>query len=105
MDDKSIEFDLSKFYMFGFDFHCQKPSTVIVAKPTSIEENDILFHFNYSYHSLAECVKKENIVAIGDIENGTVYVKGWRHPFAILNQKLFDEYLASGAVELSSLSN
>lgn len=96
---KKIRFYAGQFYMFGFDYNGGTPKEVIVARPTTINDNDILFHFMYGHHSMAEYVEKKNILAVGD-DSGQVQIRGWTGRYKVINQPLFDKYVASGAIQL-----
>ena len=96
---ESIQFNLQNFYLFGFNYNGGEPDEVIVAKPTAIYEDKILFHFLYNYKSLAEDVYKKDIIAVGDI-NGTVAIAGWTGKFTIINQEIFDDLVSKGVIVL-----
>lgn len=92
------EFSMENSYMFYFKYG---PET-IVAQPTSIHGDEILFHFLRGHKSEAEFVKKEEIVAVGDVKNGTVGILGWSGRYRILNQELFDKYVKEKVIELKT---
>ena len=94
-----IQFNLEDFYLFGFNYNGEEPDEVIVAKPTAIYEDKILFHFLYNYKSLAEDVYKENIIAVGNID-GTVSIVGWTGKFTIINQEVFDDLVSKEVIVL-----
>lgn len=94
------QFDLLKTYLFGFNYNGGEPNEVIAEKPTLIHNERILFNFLYGHHSLSEFIKKEDILAVGDNNNGTVLVSGWNGKFKIINQQKFDELVERGALEL-----
>lgn len=93
-------FDLGNTYLFGYNYNGGEPTDVIAEKPTSIDENKILFNFLYGHHSLSEYVPKEDIIAVGDIVNGTTSIMGWSGKFLILNQEKFEELLKTKALQL-----
>lgn len=95
------EFSLDKSYMFYFQFGAVGP-TVIVAKPTLIKEKEILFGFMNGHKSESKFLAKEDIIAVGDYEKGTVKVLGWGGKYRILNKDLFEKYLNEGVIELKS---
>lgn len=95
------EFSLDKSYMFYFKYGVPGP-TVIVAKPTSIHQRCLLFHFMIGHKSESEDIKMEDIIAVGDYEKGTVKVLGWGGKYCILNKDLFEKYLKEGVIELKS---
>ncbi len=73
------------YIAFGFNYNGGKPDEVIVSNITCIEKNgSFLCHFLYGYHSLAEFVKPEDVLAIGDMENGTHEIKGWSGKFILI---------------------
>lgn len=72
---------------------------LIVAKPTLIEENQVLFHFSIGWKSEGEWVLKTDILAVGDRENGTVEVKGWSGKYWILNNENFQIGINDGSIE------
>ncbi len=94
-----IQFNLQDFYLFGFNYNGGEPDEVIVAKPTAIYEDKILFHFLYNYKSLTEDVYKKDIIAVGDI-NGTVAIAGWTGKYKIINQEVFDDLVSKGVIVL-----
>lgn len=94
-------FSLDNSYMFYFKFGVSDP-TVIVAKPTLIKEKEVLFGFMIGHKSESEFVTKEEIIAVGDYERGTVKVLGWSGKYRILNKDLFEKYLNEGVIELKS---
>lgn len=94
-----IQFNLEDFYLFGFNYYGGEPDEFIVAKPTAIYEDAILFHFLYNYKPLAGDVYKENIIAVGNID-GTVSIVGWTGKFTIINQEIFDDLVSKGVIVL-----
>lgn len=56
---------------------------IIVDSITSIEDKQVLVHFLYGYKSEAEWIKKEDIIAIGDM-SAKGKIKGWSGNFNIL---------------------
>lgn len=95
-------FSTQEHYMFWWPHGCLGKPTTIVEKPTSIYSDKILFHFLYGYKSESEFVKKEEIIAVGDNEKGTVEVKGWSGKYRILNQQLFNKYIEEKVIELKN---
>lgn len=93
------EFVIGKHYMFIFA-HGPLGECAIVETPTTITEEELLFHFLLGWKSEAEYVKKENIIAVGDYENGTVEILGWSGKYTILNQELFNKYITSGTIKI-----
>ena len=93
------QFSCKNYYMFGFNYNGGTPDEVIVEKPTSIDDNTILFHFDYGHKSLSEYVKKENIVAVGD-KDGAFEVAGWKGRYSVLNKQEFLKLIQSGALEI-----
>ncbi len=94
------EFIMGNYYMFIFPYGVLNRPDVIVEMPTLIYEKELLFHFLYNYKSEGEFVKKEDILAVGDKDNGTVEIKGWGGKYTILNQELFDKYVVDGIIQL-----
>lgn len=99
----NYEFAMGHYYMFIF-VHGPLGECAIVETPTKITEEELLFHFLLGLKSEAEYVKKENILAVGDYENGTVEILGWSGKYTILNQKLFNKYINSGIIKLKEKS-
>ena len=93
-------FNEQNIYLFGFNYNGGYPNEVIAQKPTSIEEDRVLFHFSYGHHSLSEFVKKEEILAVGNNQKGTVRISGWSGKFEILNHQKFDELVSNGVIKL-----
>jgi len=90
---KTIENLKSGDYIaFGFNYNGGEPNEIMVSNITSVSEYGILVHFMYGHHSLAEYVKKENIIAIGNTE-GKSKINGWNGNFDAVNpnHKLINE--------------
>ncbi|MEI6378786.1 MAG: hypothetical protein WCO55_03935 [Candidatus Falkowbacteria bacterium] len=100
MSVNTYEFATEQRYMFGFNYNGGAPTDVIVETPSLINDTQILFHFLHGHHSLGEFINKSDIIAVGDDKNGTVGVKGWSGKYVILNEKLFNQYKKTGALEL-----
>ncbi|RJQ29123.1 hypothetical protein C4565_02565 [Candidatus Parcubacteria bacterium] len=92
-------FNHQNYYMFGFNYNGGTPDEVIVEKPTSIDEEKILFHFLHGYKSVGEYINKEDIVAVGE-EDGAFEVAGWTGRYTILNKQKFIDLIKSGALEI-----
>jgi hypothetical protein len=90
---KSVE-NLAKtdYIAFGFNYNGGEPNEIIVDNITEVYPRDVLIHFLYGHKSLAEFVKKEEILAIGNIE-GEGRILGYGGRFDIINQKKIDEIL------------
>ena len=73
------------FIAFGFDYHGGKATEIMVSNITEVSEHGILCHFLYGHHSLAEYVKKDEIIAIGN-ENGKRKISGWSGNFDVVNR-------------------
>lgn len=99
---EQIVFSMDLKYMFYVQ---SLPATgkpdIVVENPSSIKPAQILFHF-YLGKAGAEWIKKEEILAVGDMQNGTVKVKGWGGKFKILNEELFNKYVKEGIIELTN---
>jgi hypothetical protein len=90
---KSIDRLTEEDYIaFGFNYNEGEPNEIIVNNITSIYEDRVLVHFLYGYKSLAEFVKKEDILAIGN-EEGEGKIKGWTGKYDILNQERINKIL------------
>jgi len=94
------QFSCKCYYMFGFNYNGGIPDEVIVEKPTSIDDDVILFHFLDGHRSVGEYVKKENIVAVGEYD-GAFEVAGWNGRYSVLNRKEFFKLIQSGALEIT----
>lgn len=68
---------------FGFNYNGGTPTEIIVDKISSIHKGEFLVHFLYGHHSLAEYIKPDNIIAIGN-PNGTGKINGWGGKYDIL---------------------
>ena len=51
-----------------------------VAPVTSVGTNDFLVHFLYGYKSIGEFIKRDEVIAIGNLE-GATKLKGWGGKF------------------------
>lgn len=96
---KSID-NLTKgdYIAFGFNYNGGQPNEIIVDNITEVYKNketveQVLVHFAYGYKSLAEFIKRDNILAIGNSQ-GKGVIKGWTGTYDILNQKKISELLA-----------
>lgn len=89
-------FSEDRHYMFFF--HDGHEKHVIVAKPTLIEEDKILFHFSLGWKSEGEWVRKSDILAVGDMESGIVEVLGWGGRYLILNNEKFQLGIGDGSI-------
>lgn len=80
------------YIAFGFDYNGGEPKEIMVSNITSISNHGILCHFLYGHHSLAEYIKIENIICIGNTE-GKSNINGWKGNFDIVNHnhKLINE--------------
>lgn len=76
--------ELTDHIAFGFNYNGGKHDTIIVSNITSISKFGILCHFMYGHHSLAEYIKPEEVLAVGDNENGTISIKGWGGKYRVL---------------------
>ena len=90
---KSVD-DLTKgnYIAFGFNYNGGKPNEIITDNITEVYEKEVLVHFLYGYKSLSEFVKKEEILAIGNLE-GKGRIFGWGGKYDILNQEKIDEII------------
>ncbi len=75
------------YIAFGFDYNGGEPSTIIVDKISKVYDDSVLVHFLYGHHSLAEEIKKDEIIAIGNLESGESELNGWGGRFDILLEK------------------
>lgn len=64
------------YIAFGFNYKGIEPKEIMVSNITEIYEDSVLTHFLYGFNSLAEFVKKEDILAIGNLENGDGKISG-----------------------------
>lgn len=72
---------------------------VVVAKPTLVNDTEILFHFSIGWKSEGEFINKSDILGVGS-EYGTTEIRGWSGKYRIINQPLFDQYVKEGKIEL-----
>lgn len=88
--------DLAKgdYIAFGFNYNGGEPNEIIVDNITEIYEDKVLVHFLYGYKSLAEFVRKEEILAIGNDETGEAEIKGWNGKYDIINPEEINKILA-----------
>jgi hypothetical protein len=70
------------YIAFPFTYNGEQVE-IIVDNITSVNDKEVLVHFLYGHHSLAEYIKKEDIIAIGDM-NANGKIKGWSGKFNIL---------------------
>ena len=84
---KTIENLKARDYIaFGFNYNGGKSTEIMVSSITEVSEHGILCHFLYGHHSLAEYVKKDEIIAIGN-ESGKSEISGWMGNFDVVNKK------------------
>jgi hypothetical protein len=79
------------YIAFGFNYNGGQPNEIIVENITEVYKNketveQVLVHFLYGYKSLAEFVKRDNILAIGNPQ-GKGVIKDWTGTYDILNQE------------------
>jgi len=79
------------YVAFPFNYNGGEADEIIVNNITSVNENrrTVLVHFLYGHHSLAEFVKFEDILAIGNNESGEDRIIGWSGKFDIVNHGHF----------------
>jgi len=70
------------YIAFPFTYNGERKE-IIVDNITSVSDKEVLVHFLYGHHSLAEYIKKEDIIAVGDM-NASGRIKGWIGTFNIL---------------------
>lgn len=77
------------YIAFLYQYSIAEDLQVEVAKITHVykEDNEVLVHFNVGHHSVGEFIKMDDIIAIGDNENGTIEFKGWNGKFRLLKDK------------------
>lgn len=81
------------YIAFGFNYNGGKPNEIIVDNITEIIEDLFIIHFTYGHHSLSEVIKKEDILAIGDLE-GTDKISGWVGNYNILQKEKLEKILS-----------
>ena len=69
---------------FGFNYHGGTPDEIMVAQISFVHNDSFIVHFLYGHHSLGETVKKTEVLAVGDSENGTIGIKGWSGKYKVL---------------------
>ena len=89
---KSVS-DLAKgdYIAFGSNFNGGEPNEIIVDCVSKILEKKVLIYFmgvTVRYE-----VKKDKILAIGNLETGEGTIKGWSGKYDILNQEEIDRIL------------
>ncbi|VVB83419.1 Uncharacterised protein [uncultured archaeon] len=91
---KSVD-DLTEgdYIAFGFNYNGPIPNEIIVSDVMDIKGDDVLVCFLYGYHSLAEVIKKENILAIRNNETGEGKIKGWSGKYDILHPRKIKQIL------------
>lgn len=72
------------FIAFYWRYSSDYPQQIEVAKITSIQEDDALVHFLWGYKSIAEYIKKSDIIAIGNAL-GKTKLEGWSGKFDLVN--------------------
>ena len=71
------------YIAFGFNYNGGKHDEIIVSNISFMNDDSVLCHFLYGYKSLAEWIKKEDILAIGDMK-GSEGIKGWSGKYNLL---------------------
>lgn len=69
-------------WMYGLNL--EGDGDIVVTNITKVYEKEFLVHFLYGYKSESEVVKKDDVLAIGNMD-GKSGLKGWTGKFDILN--------------------
>lgn len=77
------DIDMDTHFAFQWTWNGEEDE-IIVAKPTMIYDDCVLVHFLHGHHSIGEHVRYEDILAIGDAENGTHGIKGWSGRYRLI---------------------
>lgn len=72
------------YIAFPFQYNASDDKEIIVTNITCVYEDHVLVHFLYGYKSLGASVKKEDILAIGNLESGKAKIKGWTGSFDVV---------------------
>lgn len=85
MDNELLLNNLKPFYdyiAFEWDFGVGKE--IEVAQISTIFEDRVVVHWSRGWNSESQVVKKSDIIAIGDLQNGTAKIQGFSGKFHIL---------------------
>ena len=100
MDTNTEEhFSLEKYYMFVYTY-TSVHYKIIVCKPEKIFKQFVYFVFPFGNGTLHQIVKKEDILAVDDSDNGDTEIIGWTGKYRLLNRNLFYEYYYKDLIEL-----
>lgn len=89
------------YIVFAWFYNDPKEEEIWVARATCVYTDKVLVHFLYGYKSVAEFIKNEDVIAIGD-KNATGKIKNWSGNYNILqpqhrllnqSQTLFNNHL------------
>jgi len=84
---KTLEnIQVGDYVAIPFSYNGGEPEEIIVDKISLIQGELIVVHFLYGYKSLAETVRKSEIIAIGD-KSAKGKIKGWSGNYNILKPK------------------
>ena len=76
------------FIAFGYNNNGGEPNEIIVTNITIADGEDLIVHFIYgSHHSRSESVKRKDVLAIGNPDDGNSKLKGWRGMFDIIQEE------------------
>lgn len=74
------------YIAFDYSYLRNDETNIEVARITSIQKEggECLVHFSCGHHSVGEYIKFDDIIAIGDKENGKDGIKGWSGAYTAL---------------------
>ena len=71
------------YIAFRWTYNGEKDE-IIVTNITEVYEGRLLCHFLYGHHSMAEFVEKDDLIAIGNLEEGKIKLRGWSGRFDVV---------------------
>lgn len=89
---EELNLKVGDYIAFPFNYNGGVGNEIIVTNITSILQGMYLCHFLYGHQSLAEYVKPEDVIAIGD-KNGTSKINGWSGKYRMIqpNHELLND--------------
>lgn len=74
----------NNYIAFYWRYSATDTPHIEVSQITSVQEDDVLVHFLWGYKSIAEYIKKSDIIAIGNAL-GETKLEGWSGKFDLVN--------------------
>lgn len=81
---KPIDLGPDDYIAFGYNYYGGEPDEIIVGQTCFKSDGYFTIHFAYGTQSLAETVKFEDVLAIGNLVDGQTKLRGWKGTFDVI---------------------